>query len=193
MSQQHIATAVDNELASLRRELAIAQEQQAATSEILQIISNLQPESRLEPVLEAIVATAARLCEAEYALAYLLQADGRYHTVASNQADAALVRYAREHPLAPGPGSLTGRTALLKTLVHVEDCLTDPDYAYPDFQRIGRFRTMLGVPLLRNGVAVGTLSLLKSVVAPFTTAQIKLVESFAHQAGGYRARECAAL
>src|SRR3954468_22456368 len=89
-----------------RSELVIAREQQAATSEILHIISRMDAGSKAEPVLEAIVATAARLCGAEYALAHLLKNDGRYHTVASNNANAALVKYAVEHPMPPGRGSL---------------------------------------------------------------------------------------
>ena len=140
------------------------------------------PGSRVEPVLEAIVATAARLCGAEFALAYVRKEDGLYHTVAANRADAELVRYAVEHPLSPGQGSLIGRATLEGGPVHVEDCLADPDYAYPEFQRIGRFRTMLGVPLMRDGVAVGALGLLRSSVSPFSQAQIELVTTFADQA-----------
>jgi len=166
----------------LRSELEVAREQQAATSEILHIISQMDAGSKAEPVLEAIVATAARLCGAEYALAHLLKEDGRYHTVASNKADAALVKYAVEHPMLPGRGSLTSRTALDGRTIHVEDCLADPEYAFPEFQRIGGFRTMLGVPLMRDGVPIGVLGLLKSVVAPFTQAQITLVTTFADQA-----------
>src|SRR5688500_1014320 len=106
---------------SLRAALEIAREQQAATSDILRIISRMGPGSTAEPVLEAIVATAARLCGAEYALAHLQKEDGRYHTVASNNADAALVKYAIDHPMLPGRGSLTGRTVLERRTVHVED------------------------------------------------------------------------
>src|SRR4051812_2713369 len=140
------------------------------------------PGSKAEPVLEAIVATAARLCGAEFALAHLLREDGRYHTVASNKADAALVKYAVEHPMLPSRGSLTGRTAFEGRTIHVEDCLADPDYAFPEFQQIGGFRSMLGVPLIREGVVIGVLGLLKSVVAPFTEGQIALVTTFADQA-----------
>src|SRR3954453_4432998 len=165
-----------------RSELVIAREQQAATGEILHIISRMGPGSKAEPVLEAIVATAARLCGAEFALAHLLKEDGRYHTVASNKADAALVKYAVEHPMLPSRGSLTGRTAFEGRTIHVEDCLADPDYAFPEFQQIGGFRSMLGVPLIRDGVVIGVLGLLRSVVAPFTEAQIALVTTFADQA-----------
>ena len=163
------------------RELALA-EQLAATGDILRIISTMGSGSRVEPVLEAIVATAARLCGADYGLAYVRKEDGLYHTVAANRADAELVRYAVEHPLSPGRGSLIGRATMEGGPVHVEDCLADPEYAYPEFQRIGRFRTMLGVPLMRAGVAVGALGLLRGTVSPFSQAQIALVASFADQA-----------
>ena len=81
-------------IAALSSELDTARDEQAATRGILRIISTMGPGSRLEPVLTEIVATAARLCAAEYALAYVLKDDGRYHTIAANEADAALVRYA---------------------------------------------------------------------------------------------------
>ena len=115
-----------DQIAALTDELDTARGEQAATREILRIISVMGPGSRLEPVLTQIVATAARLCAAEYALAYVLKEDGRYHTIAANQADAALVRYAVEHPLLPDRGSLIGRTALEERAVHVEDCLKYP-------------------------------------------------------------------
>src|SRR4051794_34481413 len=138
--------------------------------------------SRAEPVLEAIVATAARLCGAEYALAFLRKDDGRYYGVASNNAHAALVKYAIEHPLLPGRGSLIGRTTLEGRTIHIKDCLDDPEYAVAEYQRVGRFRTMLGVPLARDGVVIGALGLLKAVVEPFTDAQIELVTTFGDQA-----------
>jgi GAF domain-containing protein len=175
-------TALRDQNAALQSELDQARDEQAATREILRIISAMGPGSRLEPVLTEIVATAARLCAAEYALAYVLKEDGRYHTIAANRADAALVRYAVEHPLLPARGSLIGRAALEKRPVHVEDCLKDPEYAFPEFQRIGRFRTMLGVPLLRDQVVVGALGLLRSVVAPFSVREIELVSTFADHA-----------
>src|SRR5918994_2984771 len=175
-------TALRDQNAALQSELDQARDEQAATREILRIISAMGPGSRLEPVLTEIVATAARLCAAEYALAYVLKEDGRYHTIAANRADAALVRYAVEHPLLPARGSLIGRAALEKRPVHVEDCLKDPEYAFPEFQCIGRFRTMLGVPLLRDQVVVGALGLLRSVVAPFSVREIELVSTSADHA-----------
>ena len=157
------------------RELALA-EQLAATGDILRIVSTMGPGSRVEPILEAIVATAAHLCGAELALAYVRKADGLYHTVAANRADAELVRYAVEHPLSPGQGSLIGRATLEGGPVHVEDWCspsrTTPTRvpAHRAFPRDG------GVPLMRDGLAVGALGLLRSTVSPFSQAQIELVD-----------------
>src|SRR4051794_377768 len=125
---EHVSS-TETDLALLRDELAFARAQQVATGDILRVISNKQSGSQPDEVLSAIVGIAAHLCNAEYALAYVLKEDGRYHTVAANRADAALVRYAVGHPLSPERGSLIGRTACEGRTVHVEDCLADPEYA----------------------------------------------------------------
>ncbi len=160
-------------------ELSESLEYQTATSEVLNVISRAP--SQLQPVFEAIVETAGRLCEAEYALVYRLQ-DGKYQVAASNNAEAELIRYAREHPLAPGRESLIGRTALEGRTVHIPDCLTDPEYKVLEYQKIGKYRTNLGIPLVRDGVTIGVIGLMRSVVKPFTSKQVELVETFADQA-----------
>jgi adenylate cyclase len=87
-----------------------------------------------------------------------------------------------EHPLPPGRGSITGRTFLEANTVHLPDCLADPEYKLFDFQAIGSHRTMLGVPLLREGAPIGVISLWRTVVLPFTDIEIDLVKTFANQA-----------
>ena len=125
--------------------------------------------------------TAGRLCEAEYALVYRLQ-EGKYQVAASNNAEAELIRYAREHPLAPGREFVIGRTALEGRTVHIPDCLTDPEYKVLEYQKVGKYRTNLGIPLVRDGVTIGVIGLMRSVVKPFTSKQVELVETFADQA-----------
>ena len=92
------------------------------------------------------------------------------------------MQFIRNNPIPPAAGPAIGRTALTATVVHMPDCLADPEYAWPECQRIGGFRTMLGVPLLREGFPIGIIALTRTTVRPFNQKQIELVETFADQA-----------
>jgi GAF domain-containing protein len=168
-----------NTIATLRRELTQALERQKATSEILNVINRSAFE--LQPVLDTIVQTASRLCDAEYALIYKREGD-EYHVAATTNTAPDFVSYASSHPIRPGRGTLIGRTALEQKTVHLPDCLADPEYAAIEYQSKGRYRTTLGVPLQRGGAPVGVIALMRSVVKPFTEKQIELVSTFADQA-----------
>ena len=102
--------------------------------------------------------------------------------VANNGADPVFLKYAVEHPLAPERGFLVGRTALERKTVHMPDCLADTEYSALEYQSIGHYRSMLGVPLLREGVSIGVIALMRTAVLPFTEKQIELVTTFADQA-----------
>jgi GAF domain-containing protein len=158
--------------------LSEALEQQTATSDVLNVMS--RSTFQLQPVLDTIVQTASRLCDAEFALIFRLQ-DGKYHLAAANNATAIFVQHAATNPIAPGRGSLIGRTALEQKTVHLPDCLADPEYNYFEYQSSGQYRTVLGVPLLREGIPIGAIGLMRSVVKPFTEKQIELVTTFADQ------------
>jgi two-component system, NtrC family, sensor kinase len=135
----------------------------------------------LQPVLDAMLQTAGRLCEAEYALFFRLQG-GKYHVAGSNNAVTDLVKHLSDHPINLDQDSLVGRTALERRTVHLPDCLADPAYTRRDEQSIGNYRSMLGVPLIRDDVAIGVITLMRNIVEPFTETQIKLVTTFADQA-----------
>ena len=93
-----------------------------------------------------------------------------------------LREYLESVPLEPGRGSVIGRVLLTGKTVHVPDVLADPEYTYLELQRRAGFRSALGVPLLREGVPIGVVGLMRRSVRPFTEEQIKLVETFADQA-----------
>jgi len=161
-----------------KRELQESLEYQTATSEVLSVISKSPNE--LQPVLEAVTCTAIALCNADTANFRLLR-DGAYHTVAAYGHDAQAVERMRNTPLLPGRDSIAGRTALECTTVHVENIQTNPTGAY-SMGINSSARTGLGVPLVKNGVVVGVIVLFRHAVQPFSTRQIRLVETFADQA-----------
>jgi two-component system, NtrC family, sensor kinase len=168
-----------NGTAKLRRQLAEARREQVAAAEILKVISRASND--LRPVLNAIAETAAQLCNADFAFVYKLHAD-TFHLAASSNANAEWVQYVRDHPLSPGRGTVVGRTLLERQTVHVKDVLADLKYTDVQRQRLGNYRTILGVPLLRDQTPIGSVILLRSAVKPFSVAQINLVETFADQA-----------
>jgi GAF domain-containing protein len=167
------------ELRQRTNDLSEALEYQTATGEVLNVISRSPNE--LQPVLDAILQTAGRLCEAEYACFFKLQ-DGKYHVAGANNAEAAYVKYLSEHPISPDRASCVGRAAVERRTVHMPDCLADPEYKSHEYQRVGKHRSMLGVPILRDGVPIAVIGLLRTVVKPFTPKQIELVTTFADQA-----------
>src|SRR5262249_31168655 len=133
------------------RELTESLEQQTATSEVLAVIS--ASPGKLQPVLDAIVTTARRLCGADYTLAFRLS-EGKYHIAAADGASPSFLQYLKDNPVPPGPGTMVGRTALKADTVYIEDALNDDTYDWQEAAERGGYRTTLGVPLIHNGVVV---------------------------------------
>ena len=169
-----------DEVQARTREVQESLEYQTAISEVLNVIS--RSPNQLQPVLDTIVQTAARLCEAEYSVFFRQQDDARYRIAAANNAEAEFIKFAMEHPFESTRASCTGRAVLERRTIHVLDAATDPEYHMPDYQRVANNRTMLGVPLLRGDVVIGVIVMVRTVVKPFTEKQIDLVTTFADQA-----------
>jgi GAF domain-containing protein len=153
-------------------------EQLAATSEVLKAISHSTFD--LQTVLATLVKSAGKLCQAENVQIFLY--DGEFYRLAAdNGFSLEYQQYAKEHPIRPGRNTVVARTALGIEPVQIPDALADPEYTYGG-QKLGGYRTLLGVPLLKDQKCIGVIALTRSKVHPFTDRQIALVTNFAAQA-----------
>jgi GAF domain-containing protein len=163
----------------LLNELRESLQQQTATADVLKVIS--RSAFNLKSVLQTLVESAARLCQAD-AATITRQKDGRFVRAEAYGYSPEFIEHLRALTVEPGRGSAMGRALLEGKIVQIADALSDPDYTLTEVQKLGGYRTMLGVPMLREGVPIGVLTLTRLQVRPFTDREIALVSTFADQA-----------
>jgi GAF domain-containing protein/CheY-like chemotaxis protein len=180
------AIAIENarllqELQTKNADLTVALEQQTATSEILRVISSSPTD--VQPVFDVIVHSAVRLCDGVHAAVFRFDGELVHLAAHHNVTPEALVEFERVYPLPPSRESLSARAILDRSVVHVPDVESDPDAS--SSRRLGQatgYRSVLSVPMLRDGIPIGGISVGRAQVGPFTDTQIELLKTFADQA-----------
>jgi len=169
-------------LQARHREIGEILAQQAATGEVLKVIS--RSSFNLEPVLQILVEYATRLCVADQGFIFRRETDGGYRLAVDYHAPPEFTEWRRSIAIRPGDASIVGRVTARGRTVQITDAQRDRRWlaAHRDARRVDAVRTLLGVPMLREGVPIGVIALWRTRVLPFTDRQVELITTFADQA-----------
>jgi signal transduction histidine kinase len=163
----------------LLSELRESLQQQTATAEVLKTISRTAFD--LQRVLETLLENAVRICGARHGIIFRYDGESCRAAAVYNAPPGTLEVWER-NPIRAGRRTAVGRALLERRTIQIPDVQADPEYHFPDAQKLTGFRTVLAIPLLREGVPLGTIGLWKTEVAPFTDKQIELLTTYADQA-----------
>ena len=151
----------ETKVTRLTRELKEALDRQRATAEVLSAISRSKFE--LQSILQSVVDTASQLCRADVSVIFRLEG-GVYRFAAGYSLDLVYLEHERRTPISPGPGTVVGRAAMSREVVQIEDAWTDPLYEQKAAVKISGGRSMIGVPLMREGEPIGVIGLARTRV-----------------------------
>ncbi len=154
-------------------------EAMVASADLLKVMSRSTFE--LQTVFDTIVASATRLCDADSAMIFRRE-DTHYRLASEHGLNREQHDFLSGQRIAPGRTTMVGRTALECRTIHIPDVSNDSEYRWPEANKVGAFRAILGVPLLREGEPIGVITLTRALARPFSAQQIELISTFANQA-----------